>query len=281
MTIEEAIKEAASKLRGAGVANERREASSLVALAISREASFLIAHPEYILSSGEKQEFLGLLTRRCHRVPFQHLTGLQEFYGLEFRVSPSVLIPRPETEILVEKAIDLLRGKENSVFLELGVGSGCISIAILSNVKTSKAVGVDLSPQALAVTAANADNHAVLDRMKLLESDLFEKITGQVDLIVSNPPYIPNGDIDSLQPEVRDFEPHLALAGGSDGLDIIRRIIDEGMAHLRPGGNLLVEIGYGQSSAVGELLGRAGWIDISFINDLQGIPRIAFAAKGS
>ncbi len=280
MTIDTAIRSIAEKLRKAGVTNALREASSLVRIAVDRPATFLIAHPEYILTQAESRQLDRLADRRARRIPLQHLTRKQEFYGLEFEVSPDVLIPRPETEILVEKAIELLP-KGGRSFLELGVGSGCISVSILHQIGSATAVGIDKSPLALAVARSNAVKHGVTDRLDLIESDLFDKVSGRFDLIVSNPPYIPDRDITSLQAEVRDFEPLLALAGGGDGLDVIRKIIKDGQKYLESGGWLLMEIGYGQSSAVRNELQDAGWEDISFLNDLQAIPRVAMARHGA
>lgn len=279
MTIDEAINSTAERFATRGVDNSRREATSLMAHAIGKPHSFLIAHPEYMLTESEAATFEDLTTRRAQRSPFQHLTRRQEFYGLEFEVSPDVLIPRPETEILVERAIDLLKPLDEPTFLDLGVGSGCISISMLHEVQTTSAVGVDLSPLALAVAGINAEKHGVADRLTLIEGDLFDNVSGEFAAIVSNPPYIPDGDITTLQAEVRDHEPLLALAGGQDGLDIIRRIIAGAPEYLKADGYLLMEIGYRQSAAVRDELENAGWVDIAFLDDLQGIPRTLVARR--
>lgn len=277
MDISEAITFAAEKLSDAGVANARREASSLLAFVLKNDAAFLIAHPEYKLTDGEAADFTAAVARRELREPFQHITGVQEFYGLEFDVSPDVLIPRPETEILVEEAIALLSGIENPCFYEVGVGSGCISVSILHEVAAASAVGVDISRGALSVAAKNAEKHAVVSRLRLFQADVFDEASGTFDLIVSNPPYIPAGKVDLLQPEVGRYDPHTALFGGPDGLMIIRRIIAGAPQFLKAKGFILIEIDFDQSVAVKELLDPLVWDEVEFLADLQGYPRIAKA----
>ena len=188
------------------------------------------------------------------------------------------MIPRAETEILVEAAIGELKGNAETKFCEIGVGSGCISISILKAVPSAIAVAVDLSKGAIDVAKANAEKHDVLRRLNLLESDIFSSINdADFDLIVSNPPYIPMPDIETLQKEVREFEPRMALDGGRDGLDTVRKIINEAPNYLRSKGRLLVEIGWDQAESVNELFQSPIWHDVRFHNDLQGIPRVVDA----
>ena len=249
----------------------------MLAFALNKPSSFLIAHPEYELTGDEAARFGIYVTRRENREPFQYITGQQEFYGLEFAVTPDVLIPRPETEILVEEAIKELR-KLNELkkfaFCEIGVGSGCISVSILHNIPSATAVAIDISQKALAVAKRNTERHGVADRLSLRIGDVFGGVTDKFDMIVSNPPYIPDADLTDMQKEVRDFEPHNALFAGSDGLDVVRRIIGEAPEHLNPGGLLLIEIGFGQSEILGDLVDPTIWSDLEFIPDLQGIGRI-------
>lgn len=274
MNISTALKKAADILDRAGVADPRREAASLLAFALDRPSSFLIAHPEYELPVDETNRFDSLVARRASREPFQYITGRQEFYGLDFEVTPDVLIPRPETEILVEEAIRELNNLSEPKFFEIGVGSGCISVSILHNVKTATAVGIDISEKALAVARRNAEHHGVSNRLVLQIGDVFHGLTAKFDTIVSNPPYIPDADLADMQKEVRDFEPYNALFAGADGLDIIRRIIGEAPEHLNPGGLLLIEIGFGQSKILRDLVDQTIWGKPEFIPDLQGIERI-------
>lgn len=274
MNISSTLSPAAEILKEAGVADPRREAASLLAFTLAKPSSFLIAHPEYELNNDEADQFNRFVARRANREPFQYITGRQEFYGLDFEVTPDVLIPRPETEILVETAIKELRKLDTPTFCEIGVGSGCISVSILHNVPTATAVATDISKQAIAVTRRNAERHGVTDRLTFIEGDLFASIDQKFDMMVSNPPYIPDADLTDMQKEVRDFEPHNALFAGTDGLDIIRRIISEAPDHLNTGGLLLIEIGFGQSEILRDQVDPSIWSKPDFIPDLQEIDRL-------
>jgi len=279
MNISTALASATEKLAEAGIAEPRRETASLMAFILDKDAAFVIAHSEDELSANQKILFDACIRRRAKREPFQYITRRQEFYGLEFEVTPDVLIPRPETEILVEEAINILSKLENPRFCEVGVGSGCISVSILANVPSAKAVGVDISEAALNIAYRNAERHNVAERLTLLESDVFSNVTGKFDLIASNPPYIPARDIDALQAEVRDHEPKSALDGGEDGLAIVERIISQSPELLLPNGRLLLEIGWDQAEKVGTLFDTHNWITPEFLLDLQGIERIVKAEK--
>ncbi len=278
MNIADALNAANSRLKDSEISESRREASSLLALALDRPQVFLIAHPEYALTAIEQAKFEEFVTRRANREPFHYITGHKEFYSLDFEVTPDVLIPRPETEILVEEAINELQNLDDPTFCEIGVGSGCISVSILNAVKTATAVGIDISDKALTIAGRNAQNHHVADRLSLEHGDLFGTATDKFDLIVSNPPYIPANDVTDLQPEVRDHEPHLALFSGKDGLDIASRIVQDAPTHLKPQGFLLMEIGFDQSEAVRELFDLSLWNVPELLPDMQGIPRIVKAS---
>lgn len=278
MIVEECLKTAAAKLADAGIENPRFEAASLTALAIKRDRTFLIAHPEYELTAAERRRYSDLLERRSSRVPFQQLRGTQEFYGLDFEVTPEVLIPRPETETLVEAAIAELQNVENARFCEIGTGSGCISVAMLANLPTAVAIASDVSATAVEVARRNAKRNGVDERVEFLVSDVFNSIEGfGFDAIVTNPPYIHADDIPTLQVEVRDHEPLVALTDGADGLSIIRRIVEDSPARLKPNGLLLMEIGHRQSAAVGAMFSREIWTDVHFLKDLQNIDRTVYA----
>ena len=277
-SIAEALRYAQDILSDNGIAEPRRESVSLLARTLEKDKTFLYAHPEDALSYDEKTLFESYLNRRAAREPFQYITGVQEFYGLDFEVTPDVLIPRPETEMVVEQALAILSDHDAPTFCEIGAGSGCISISILHAMPAARAVAVDVSSAALEVTRRNAQRHSVDGRLELIESDVFGRLGDEsFDAIVSNPPYVPVRDFAGLQAEVRDFEPHLALTDGSDGLSIIRRIIRDSPRFLRPGGHLLMEIGFDQSEKVAPMFDQAVWLMPNFLPDLQGIPRLVSA----
>lgn len=272
------LRQAADVLTERGIADPPREAASLMSLALRKDRAFLIAHPEYELTAEEETTFSNYLTRRAAREPLQYIRGTQEFYGLEFDVEPGVLIPRPETEILVEHATGLIKDAADPFFCEVGVGSGCISVSILHEVPQAFAFGLDISEDALRITDRNAEKNGVTDRLKLTKSDVFDVLTAEkFDLIVSNPPYIPQAEYDQLQPEVRYFEPRGALTDGAGGLSIIERIIKGSPAYLASGGYLLMEIGFGQAECVRAMFDLAIWGAIDVIPDLQSIPRVVKA----
>lgn len=273
-TVSENLQKATEILRSSGIAEPRREANSLLAFSLNKDKTFLIAYPEYELTEEDEFFFYQIVYRRARREPFQHITGKQEFYGLEFDVDETVLIPRPETEIIVENAIEILQKLEKPRFCEVGTGSGCISVSILYNVPKAFAVGLDISVSALEMTKRNAEKHQVAERLHLKNSDVFSALSKtKFDLIVSNPPYIPSEDILHLQPEVRDFEPLKALTDGKDGLSIIENIIKNSPKFLQSKGFLLMEIGFGQAESVEKLFDLEIWKLIKILPDLQGIPR--------
>ena len=277
-TIAEIIKSGEELLSEACIPDARRDASTLVGLAIGQDRSFIFSHPEYEPTAEESERIDQFLHRRAGREPLQYIRGTQEFYGLEFEVTPDVLIPRPETEMIVERAIGFLNGLGEPRFLDIGTGTGCITISILKNLPNAAGVAVDISKDALAVAARNAERNGVAERLELIESDLFSNVPAEkFDLIVSNPPYVPGNELAHLQPEVRDHEPHIALSDGRDGVSIIERIILDARHFLPVGGVLLMEMGFGQSERVLEFAIENGWIYAEVELDLQGIPRMLFA----
>ena len=278
--ISETLNQATEILRSGGIAEPRREANSLLAFALKKDKTFLIAHNDYELSGEEETKFRSFLERRARREPFQYITGNQEFYGLDFLLTPDVLIPRPETEMIVENAIEILKARENSRFCEVGVGSGCISVSILYEIQTASAIGLDVSEKALKIAGKNAQRHQVSERLELKPSDVFDDLNDEkFDLIVSNPPYIPLADIEELQAEVRRFEPLNALTDGHDGLSIIEKIILGAPRFLKPSGFLLLEIGFGQAAEVTAMLAAKFWQSVEILPDLQNIPRMIKAQK--
>ena len=276
--IEEILKAAAEILAESGIDDAPRQAASLLGLALDKDRAFLIAHPEYELITGEQIRFEEYLNRRAAREPLQYIRGTQEFYRLEFDVAPGVLIPRPETEILVENAIGLLRDEAGPWLCEVGVGTGCISISVLHALPQAFATGLDISDTALELTRKNALKHGISERLKLARSDIFGALAHEkFDLIVSNPPYIPKAEYDLLQPEVRGFEPPAALTDGGTGLSIIEKIVLEAPKYLRSGGFLLMEIGFGQAEKVAQMFASPVWQSFGILPDLQSIPRIVKA----
>lgn len=278
-TIGSLIELGSQKLAEAGIPDARREASSIVELATERDRTFLIAHPESEITEEQRELFLDLLNRRVAREPFHYLKGSREFFGLAFIVSPAVLIPRPETEILVEEAIRILRPTPHARFCEVGVGSGCISVSMLANLPEARAIGLEISAAAVAVAARNASRHGVEGRLELRVSDVFSALQNgeKFDVIVANPPYVPLREVSHLQPEVRDFEPHQALTDGRDGRFIAGRIITEAPRWLSAGGSLLIEVGMGQAEGIAEMLRSGPWAEVRLLSDLQGIPRVVGA----
>ena len=276
--IAESLDKAAAILFSAEIANPRRETASLLCFALGKDRAFLIAHPEHELNRDEAESFDSVVKRRANREPFHHITGVKEFYGLDFVVSPDVLIPRPETEMLVAKSIKILSHIDKPVFCEIGVGSGCIAISILHHLLSATAVGLDISEAAVAIASRNATNHDVQERLRLVNSDIFGGLNHQsFDLIVSNPPYIPVEDIAGLQPEVKDFEPHLALTDGAGGLSVIEKILRKSPRFLKSGSPLVMEIGIGQAGAVRAMFDPDLWRSVEIVPDFQAIPRMVCA----
>jgi release factor glutamine methyltransferase len=279
LTIAGALREAATALRVAGLPEPRREAGSLLSHAVERDLAFLITHADETLTTAELSTFRDVVARRAAGEPFQYITGRQEFYGLEFEVNPDVLIPRPETELLVETVLDLLRDTPAPFVCDVGTGSGCIAVTLLHERQDARGLALDVSPSALAVAARNAARHGVDERLNFLVSDCFDALSPgeregvRFDLVASNPPYIAEADIEGLQREVRVYEPRAALTPGSDGLSVVRRIIEESPRVLKPGGHLLLEIGFGQHEQVAAFVDMEVWTLLGIHKDLQGILR--------
>jgi len=286
-TIAEAILLGTNKLRKTGVAEARREAGSLLAYLLERDRTFIISNAEDAISSDDDETFVRLIEERAKGKPLQYITGHQEFFGLDFEVTPDVLIPRPETELLVETALKALPNADaGAVVCDVGTGSGCVAVTLLHERQNARGVAIDISPAAIEVARRNAAKHNVSDRLEFLISDCFAQVDGEeilFDVIVSNPPYIPAGDLAGLQREVRDYEPHLALEAGADGLSIIRRLLADVGVYLKPEGYFLFEIGFDQSEAVEKLIAPMAasghWKLLDIYSDLQGIPRTVALQK--
>jgi release factor glutamine methyltransferase len=282
MTLRQAITNAAAELAANPHLSEHahRDAELLLLHTLQIPRVTLIAYPDRDLSADQHALYQTAIGRRLQLEPIQYITGEQEFYGLRLHVSPAVLIPRPETEHLVEAVLALLPDNQPLNLADIGTGSGAIAIALAVHLPFAHITALDLSAEALAVATSNAREHNVANRIDFLNSDLLAAIdhhTEKFDAIVSNPPYIPESDRSTLHPQVREHEPATALFAGETGLDIYSRLIPEALSALKPNGLLALEIGHGQRDALTHLL--AGWKDVSFVNDLQQIPRVALARK--
>jgi len=282
-SIAEAILHGSNKLRKAGVPEERREAGSLLMHVLNRDRTYIIAHAEDQLTDEQAEEFSESLDARAQGKPLQYITGRQEFFGIEFEVNTDVLIPRPETELLVEAALSIVSPNETPFICDVGTGSGCIVVTLLHKLPRARGIALDISAAALAVAERNANRHGVQERLSFVASDCFAGLGSAFgetfDLIVSNPPYVAERAIAGLQREVRDFEPRIALTAGEDGLSVIRRLLVESADYLKSGGCLIFEMGFDQHDAVRQLIDESVWKLLEIYDDLQGIPRILALMK--
>jgi release factor glutamine methyltransferase len=281
LTIREALAEGAQILRASGVSEARREAASLLTHATGRDRAYLFAHDDERLEEATAARFGEAVMRRARGEPLQYVTGRQEFYGRAFEVTPDVLIPRPETEHLVEAALEILEGTSAPVFCDVGTGSGCVAVTLLAEREDARGVAADISEAALGVALRNARRHGVAERLALRVSDCFaflesEDETGatRFDIVVSNPPYVRESQIEGLAREVRDYEPRGALTPGGDGLAVVRRLVSESPRYLRAGGHLVFEIGFDQHEEVVRMVDPRVWTRLETRPDLQGIPRV-------
>ena len=258
--------------------NSRADATLLLRHVLQIPRAELYAYRDRHLTQPQLQIFQELIDQRRTGKPIQYITGEQEFFGLPFRVTPDVLIPRPETEHLVEAAIVRLQNSSAPRIADVGTGSGAIAVALAHSMPHAELVALDISPAALAIAEHNAEENGVAERIRFVASDLLRDVAGErFDAVISNPPYVAEHERKTLPQEVREFEPALALFAGPTGLEIYTRLIVEARDVLEPGGWLLMEIGHGQRDAVAKLL--HGWDGVEFIPDLQGIPRVAVARK--
>ncbi len=272
--LREALQDASQRL--ASLPTARRDAELLLLGVLHRDRAWLLTHPEAELSPDQLALYQGWIARRARHEPVQYILGEQEFFGLAMRVTPDVLIPRPETEHLVEALLERVPHEAPLRIADIGTGSGAIAVALAHSLPHAHLTALDLSPAALAVARENARRHGVSGRIRFHQSDLLAAVQGeQFDAVVSNPPYVPATE--DLERQVRDYEPAAALFAGRDGLDIYRRLIPQARAALVPGGWLLLEIGHGQRDALAGLL--SAWDEVSFLPDLAGIPRVAIGRR--
>jgi release factor glutamine methyltransferase len=270
------IASAAQLLRDAEVESASLDAELIFAVAARRSRAEVLAGVA-TLDDSIRERFAALIKRRAAREPLAYLLGHKEFYSLEFEVGPEVLIPRPETEILVEAALEILSTHRGARVLDIGTGSGAIAIAIAANLPTVRVVATDVSPQVLEMADRNIRRFDLGERIELRHADCFttqEESLGRFNLILSNPPYVPDEDICRLQPEVSRYEPRMALAGGPDGLDFYRVLARESREHLDGVGKIMVEVGSGQADEVAAIFRAEGFCESMVRRDLAGIPRV-------
>jgi release factor glutamine methyltransferase len=293
------LKQGMERLGLANVPSSTLAAELLLLHLTARDRSWLYSHPEEILSGRMAEAYFALLIRRASGVPTQHLTGKQEFWGLEFEVTPDVLIPRPETEHLIEVALDRLAVREiragrqqrldgeNVTLVDVGTGSGCIAIALAKELSAAAVYATDISRPALQVAGRNAARHGVSDRIQFLEGNLLEGPSVPAnqdrpvcfDLIISNPPYISLREAEALPVEVREHEPGVALFGGEEGYELYGKLITQAARYLKPGGVLVLELGYNSLPAIEPLFDNSKWFCPGVTKDLAGIPRVISAER--
>ncbi len=283
LSIYEALAEASLILQQAGVKDARRDADLLLGFVMNQERAYLLTHAEEELNADALAQFRNFIARRARHEPVQYITGRQAFYNLDFEVTPAVLIPRPETELIVEAALEIMKKNHAPHVCDIGTGSGCIIVSLISEDERARGVAIDISIDALQVARRNAKRANVCERVMFLASDGFDALDENLDendakfsVIVSNPPYIAAEEVDDLDAEVREYEPRHALTprqDAGDGLTMIRRLLDESPKYLERNGTLIFEIGCGQKQAIENLIDARVWRLIEVRDDLQGIPR--------
>ena len=280
-TIGSIIKWTEQYFQDKGVDSPRLDAEVLLSHVLQKERIYLYIHFDEPLEAAELAAFREMVKKRVQRIPVAYIVGAREFMGLRFAVSPAVLIPRPDTEILVEAVIERLKDKSQIKFVDIGTGSGAIVLSLLHYLPLACAVAVDISQDALAVATENAETLLVKDRVDFYQGDIYAPLAAEkFDTIVSNPPYIPNADIAELEPEVKEFEPYGALAGGLDGLDFYRRLIADGSDRLKDGGFMAFEVGINQAQAVAALAESMPIFEkAEILKDYAGIERVVILYK--
>jgi len=298
--VRSALSDAIAQLEREHVPSAALAAELLLMHTLGRDRAWIYAHPEQELDAATREQYFSLIARRASGVPTQHLTGHQEFWGLDFEVTPDVLIPRPETEHVIEVALERLgvgsdatspRRKEKFRIADVGTGSGCIAIALAHELPAAHVFATEISAAALEVARRNASRHGVASRIDFVESNLADfllhesRITSHesrsIDLIASNPPYIGRQEMATLPREVREHEPKVALFGGETGTEIYAPLVAQAATLLKPGGTLVLELGHNSAQHVSRLLDSPEWTRIAITNDLAGIPRIASATRSS
>lgn len=276
MQLKQALTSAVEQLESSDVGSPRLNAETLLLFVLGVNRAYLYAHPERELTHEEQARYDEVIRQRAGDVPSQYITGHQEFWGLDFLVSPAVLIPRPETEHLVETVLNLVSEVPAPRIVDVGTGSGCIALALAHELKSAEIYGVDLSAEALEIARANAARLQLDSRVRFLDSNVLEALGGRCDFdfVVSNPPYVGFNEADKVQRSVFKYEPRMAVFAGYNGLDVIRPLIKQAHPALKRGGYLAMEIGFSMRDPVLALLDPAVWDEPTVVPDLQGIPRV-------
>jgi release factor glutamine methyltransferase len=307
--LKQALTAAVEYLESSDCGSPRMNAETLMMFVLGVNRAYLYAHPERELTKEEHERYDTVVQQRASGVPSQYITGHQEFWGLDFIVAPAVLIPRPETEHLVETVLELAKGVERPRIVDVGTGTGCIALALAHELKGAEIYAVDVSAEALEIARANAARLQLDRRVKLLQCDVLTPIPQEgigchpersevapttersrrtpfdgtkfheLDFVVSNPPYVGHNEAAKVQRSVFEYEPRMAVFAGEHGLDVIRPLIDQAYTALKPGGWLAMEIGYSMRDAVIALLNATLWDELTVVPDLQGIPRVVAARK--
>ena len=281
MQVRHALNSGVEKLEAARVGSPRMNAEVLLMFVLACDRAYLYAHPERDLTAEESARYEAALLERSRGKPSQYITGHQEFWGLDLIVSPAVCIPRPETEHVIETVLELVRESEPGAplrIVDVGTGSGCIALALARELPRAEVHAVDISVAALEIARANASRLELAGRISFYESDMLAALPeAKYDFVVSNPPYVGEAEPEKVQREVREFEPRVAVFAGEKGLEAYERLIPQARQCLKPGGWLVVEIGYSIEEAVRALL--SGWREVRVTQDLQGIPRVVAARK--
>jgi release factor glutamine methyltransferase len=300
--LKQTLASAVERLEAADVGSPRMNAEVLLMFVLGADRAYLYAHPEHELTPEEKTRYDETLVQRATGMPSQYITGHQEFWGLDFVVSPAVLIPRPETEHLVEAVLELAHSVPHPKIVDVGTGSGCVALALAHELKDADVYAIDLSTEALEIARVNAARLQIDQRVRFQQSDVLKPVLNEnpaviptedfspsggtcvsafcdFDFVVSNPPYVAFSEADKVQKSVFEFEPRMAVFAGENGLDMIRPLVEQAHKALKSGGWLAIEIGYSMRDAVIYLLSSTMWDDIRVVPDLQGIPRVIVARR--
>ena len=279
MNIEVAIKKACEELKKNKIRSALLDSELLLSKVIKKDRKFILLNLDKEIDQSDQKSFRDLIIKRSNGKPLAHLTGIKSFWNYDFKINEKVLIPRPDTEIIVEQVLDIYKNKNNLNFLEVGIGSGCIGLSILKEKKSFKATGVDLSQDCIEICKSNANILGVGDRLKLLKSDVDNLIFRKYDLVVSNPPYVKKLDLSKLNKEVKNYEPRLALDGGLEGLSVIRKVIKKATELIKIRGKLILEIGYDQKEPVKKILNENNFYINKIIKDLAKNDRCIVSTK--
>ena len=274
ITIQQALQQATQQLQDQGIASARLDARLLLCHVLEKPIEYLITRGDKQLLQQQQQHFMILVYRRLRHEPLSHILGRREFWGLRFTVNSHVLDPRADSETLVQAVLDHIPDRQHALTIaDLGTGSGCLLLSLLYELPKAQGTAIDISAKALEVAKLNADRLNLTGRVTFQHHDWSQGLTHQYDCIISNPPYIPTNDIQTLLPEVRLYDPHVALDGGRDGLDYYRHLAIIAKPSLKPSGMLAIEVGLGQETSVENIFTQAGFVRTQWVCDLAGIPR--------